>query len=127
MKSYKIHKEFNRYAIYEYEYKGSTGHRIFIAPTKEECQKKREELKKEVTTMTELEMKLKEIQEGIKNVEATKENLGKELEKLKKEKKDTWDQDYAYYELKEKLRELWKKQDIMINAIHIMKGEDIEW
>ena len=77
--------------------------------------------------MEELEMKLKEIQEQEENVEETMKNLKHEIAKLTKKDIDTWEIEDAYYNMKETLRELWRRDTTIQNAISILKGEEPEW
>lgn len=77
--------------------------------------------------MEELEMKLKEIQEQEENVEETMKNLKHEIAKLTKQDIDTWDIEDTYYNMKETLRELWRRETTIENAISILKGEEPEW
>ncbi len=77
--------------------------------------------------MEELEMKLKEIQEQEENVEETMKNLKHEIAKLTKKDIDTWEIEDAYYNMKETLRELWRRETTIENAMKILKGEEVEW
>lgn len=77
--------------------------------------------------MEELELKLKEIQEQEENVEETMKNLKHEIAKLTKKDIDTWEIEDAYYNMKETLRELWRRETTIENAMKILKGEEVEW